>query len=329
MGEEAGLRSGCYQEVGMRRRHVVLLALWCGAAIPGYAQEAPRPPLVGVMMTGGAADTPVPKALREELAARGDVEGRNLRLAFRFADGDARRFPAMAEAFVREKASVIVVFSEAGAHAAEDATRTIPIVAVVEDFVAKGLGASLGRPGGNITGVTMISPALDAKRLEILHEMLPAARRLAVLSDRTVVSSARLQSMKDAAQELGVELRIVEIDGPDDLDTAFETLRAGGAMMFNLRDRLGALASVHRLPAMCGLPEMAAVGCLASYGIPARQLYAEVADLTHKVLKGASPADTPARQPTKFELVINRNTARALGIGIPPSLVARADEVIE
>jgi putative ABC transport system substrate-binding protein len=244
----------------------------------------------------------------------------------------------MAEAFVREKASVIVVFSEAAAHAAEDATRTIPIVAVAEDFVAAGLGASLAKPGGNITGVSMISAALDAKRLEILHEMLPAARRLAVLSDRTVVSPARLQSEKDAARELGVELRIVEIDGPDDLDTAFETLRAGGAeavnvvntsMMFNLRDRLGALASVHRLPAMCGLPEMAAAGCMASYGVPARQLYADVADLTHKMLKGASPADTPARQPTTFALVINRNTARALGVEIPPSLLARADEVIE
>jgi len=323
----------------MRRLHVVLLvALWSGVAIPGYAQEAPRPPLVGVMMTGGAANTPVPKALREELAARGDVEGRNLRLAFRFADGDARRFPAMAEAFVREKASVIVVFSEAAAHAAEDATRTIPIVAVADDFVAAGLGASLAKPGGNITGVSMISAALDAKRLEILHEMLPAARRLAVLSDRTVVSPARLQSEKDAARELGVELRIVEIDGPDDLDIAFETLRAGGAeavnivntsMMFNLRDRLGALASVHRLPAMCGLPEMAAAGCLAGYGVAARQLYADVADLTHRMLKGASPADTPARQPTTFALVINRNTARALGLEIPPSLLARADEVIE
>jgi len=323
----------------MRRLHVVLLvALWSGVAIPGYAQEAPRPPLVGVMMTGGAANTPVPKALREELAARGDVEGRNLRLAFRFADGDARRFPAMAEALVREKASVIVVFSEAAAHAAEDATRTIPIVAVAEDLVAAGLGASLAKPGGNITGVSMISAALDAKRLEILHEMLPAARRLAVLSDRTVVSPGRLQLEKDAARELGVELRIVEIDGPNDLDTAFETLRAGGAeavnivntsLMFNLRDRLGALASVHRLPAMCGLPEMVAAGCLASYGVPARQLYADVADLTHRMLKGASPADTPARQPTTFALVINRNTARALGLEIPPSLLARADEVIE
>jgi putative ABC transport system substrate-binding protein len=143
--------------------------------------------------------------------------------------------------------------------------------------------ASLAKPGGNITGVSMISAALDAKRLEILHEMLPAARRLAVLSDRTVVSPSRLQSVKDTARELGVELRIVEIYNPDDLDTAFETLRAGGveavnilntSMMFNLRDRLGALVSVHRIPAMCGLPEMAAVGCLASYGRRARQLYA-------------------------------------------------------
>jgi putative tryptophan/tyrosine transport system substrate-binding protein len=117
---------------------------------------------------------------------------------------------------------------------------------------------------------------------------------------------------------------MMRLDGPDDLDTAFETRRAGGAeavnivhtsMMFNLRDRLGALASVHRLPAMCGLPEMAAVGCLASYGMPTRQLYAEVADLTHEMLKGASPADTPARQPTKFELVINRNTVRRSATG--------------
>ncbi len=308
------------------RSVLAAVAIWFCAPIPALAQDAPRLPLVGVMRIGAAANNePFATLFREALAALGDVEGRNLRLDFRFADGDAQRFPEMAEAFVQEKASVIVAFSTPAARAAQRATRTIPIIAVVGDFVAEGLGASLAKPGGNITGVSMIEPELETKRLEILKEMLPAARR----NDRTAVLPARLREVKDGARALGVELQTVDVRGPADLAAAFETLRAGGAeavnildtsMLFNFRDQLGALASAYKLPAICGLPEMAAAGCLASYGTSVRELYSNLADLTDKMLKGASPADTPARQPTKFELVINLNVARAIGVTVPPSV---------
>jgi putative ABC transport system substrate-binding protein len=291
------------------------------------------------MVTGAAPNSEeVMRPLREGLAALGDVEGRNLHLDFRFADGDAQRFPEMAEALVKEKASVIVVFSEAAAHAAQRATRTIPIIAIAGDFVAEGLARSLAKPGGNITGVSMIEPKLETKQLEILKELLPAARRVGVLNDHTVVLPARLQARKDGARAVGIELQNVDVNSPADFAAAFKSLSAGGAeavdipgssMMVTFRDQLGALASAYNLPAICGLPGMAAAGCLASYGASRGELFPMLADLTDKMLKGASPADTPARQPTKFELVINLKTANVLGLTIPQTVLLRADEVIE
>jgi len=319
------------------RGALAALAIWCCATIPALAQDTAGLPLVGVMVTGGTANSPSAR-LREALAALGDVEGRNLRLDFRFADGDARRFPEMAEVFVKEKASVIVAFTDAGARAAQRATRTIPIIAVAGDCVADGFSTSLAKPGGNITGVSMIEPELEAKQLQILTEMLPAARRVGVLNDHTVVSPARLQAREDGARALGIELQSVDVQGPDDFAAAFEALCAGGAegvdvpvtsMMVSFRDQLGTLALKYKLPAVCGLPEMAAAGCLASYGTSTRELFGTLAELTDKMLKGASPADTPARQRTQFELVINLKVARAIGITVPSSILARADEVIE
>jgi putative ABC transport system substrate-binding protein len=312
------------------------LVIWVGATIPALAQDAGRLPLVGVMVTGSAVNTTATTQFREALAALGDVEGRNLRLDFRFTDGDTKRFPEMAEAFVKQKASVIVVFSQPGARAAQRATRTIPIIAVTGDFVAEGFGASLAKPDGNITGISMIGPELETKQLEILKEILPAARRFGVLNDRTIVSPKRLQAREDGARALGIELQSVDVRAPADFAAAFETFRTGGAeavdipassMVVNFRDQLGALAATYKLPMMCGLSNMAAAGCLASYGASTRELYGTLADLTDKMLKGVSPADTPARQPTRFELVINLKVARALGVTIPPAILA--DEVIE
>ena len=314
------------------------LVVWVGATIPALAQDAGRLPLVGVMVTGTATNTRLPTRFREALAALGNIEGRNLRLDFRFADGDTNRFPEMAEAFVQEKANVIVVFSEAAAHAAQHATSTIPIIVIAGDFVAEGLGASLAKPGGNITGISMLEPELETKQLEILKEMLPAARRVGVLNDHTVVLPARLQARKDAARALGIELQSVDVNSPADFAAAFQSLSASGAeavdipgssMMVTFRDQLGALALAYKLPAICGLPGMAAAGCLASYGASTSEFFGMLADLTDKMLKGASPADTPARQPTKFELVINLKTAQALGLTVPAAILARADEVIE
>jgi putative ABC transport system substrate-binding protein len=315
------------------------LTIWFCAVIAALAQDTERLPLVGVMVTGSAANSEqAMRMFREGLAALGDIEGRNLRLDFRFADGDAQRFPEMADALVKEKPIVIVVFSEAAAHAAQRATRTIPIIAIAGDFVAEGLAKSLAQPGGNITGVSMIEPELETKQLEILKDMLPTARRVGVLNDHTVVLPVRLRARKDGARALGIELQSVDVNSPADFAAAFKSLSAGGAeavdipgssMMVTFRDQLGALASAYKLPAICGLPEMAGAGCLAGYGTSTHELFGTLADLTDKMLKGASPADTPARQPTKFELVINLKTAGALGLTVPPSILARATEVIE
>jgi putative ABC transport system substrate-binding protein len=168
--------------------------------------------------------------------------------------------------------------------------------------------------------------------------MLPAARRVGVLNDHTVVLPARLQARKDAARALGIELHSVDVNSPADFAAAFDVLSAGGvevvdipgsSMMATFRDQLGALASASKLPAICGVPAMAVAGCLAGYGTSSRELFGTLADLTDKMLKGARPADTPVRQPTKFQLVINLRVARAIGIEVPPSILARADEMIE
>jgi ABC-type uncharacterized transport system substrate-binding protein len=321
------------------RRMLTVLAVCFGTVFPAFAEDAARIPIVGVMRVGPAANNePFAPLFREALAARGYVDGRNLRLDYRFADGDPERFPAMAEALVKYGVSVIIVFSDPAARATQRTTHTIPIIAVVNDLVASGLATSLARPGGNITGFNMLVPELGAKKLQILTEMLPAARNFAVLSDTTAIRPGELQAMQDAARVLGVALQTVDVRSPSDFATAFDAMRAGGAkgvdvltssMLFNFRNELGALALARKLPAICEFPEMVAAGCLASYGTSLRELYSTLAELTAEILNGASPADTPARQPTRFELVINAKAAKALGITIPPAILAQADEVIE
>jgi len=291
------------------------------------------------MRTGAATNNePFATLFREALAARGYVEGHDLRLDYRFADGDAQRYPEMAQALVRDRVGVIVVFSDPAARAAQRETQTIPIIAVLGDPIASGLIASLAKPGGNLTGLSMFGSELAAKRLEILREILPTGQRFAVLIDRANVPPERLQAVEDGARALGVGLQTVSVRSPADLAAAFNAVRAGGAdavnilgssMLFAYRNEVGALALAHKLPSICDLPEMAAAGCLASYGPSWRELSGNLAELTDKILKGASPADLPARQPTKFELVINLKVAREIGVEIPPAILARADEVIE
>jgi putative ABC transport system substrate-binding protein len=275
---------------------------------------------------------------RAELATLGYVEGRNLRLDFQSSDGNARRLPDIAEAFVKERASVIVAITAPAARAALRATRLIPIIVIAGDFVAEGLGTSLANPGGNITGISMINDDLEAKRLEILKRMLPSAQRFTVLFDRTVVSPTRMQELENGARALDVKLQTVDVHRPADVTAALENLRDRGAEAVNIlatagrfatREQIGQLASTYKLPAICARPELALAGCLASYGTSSRELFSNLADLTDKMLKGASPANMPVRQPTKFELVINLKVAQALGLSIPQTVLGRADEVIE
>jgi putative tryptophan/tyrosine transport system substrate-binding protein len=315
------------------------LAVWFCTTVPACAQDRTQLPLVGVLRIDTPATLGLSSGLlREALAALGYVDGRTIRLDFRLAEGDVGRFPEMAAALVRDKPSVIVAQGEAAARATQAVTRTIPILATTNDLAASGLIASLAKPGGNITGISLLVTELDAKRLEVLTELVPSRRRFGVLNDPVISQPPGLQALAVTARARGVELLTVDVHAPQELAPALASLRAGAAEGVNIlssplfyghRDQIGPLLLQHKLPAICEWREMTASGCLASYGTTLRELYAMEAALIDKMLKGAWPSDTPAQQPTRFELVVNLTTAKALGLTIPRSILARADEVIE
>ena len=306
--------------------------------MPAFAQNRENLPVIGILRMN-TADTVEPFAtgFKDALAVLGLVDGRNIRLEVRLAEGDVERLPELAQSLVRAKASVILAFSDPAIRAAQQATSTIPIIANSE-LLASGLIASLAKPGGNTTGVSMLVAELDAKRLEILKETLPSGRRFALLSVPETKAPAQVQAIASVTTALGLDLQTVDVRGPTDLAPAFASFRAGGAeainvvsspILFASREELGRLSLTYKLPAICEWREMAEAGCVASYGYRLSEGYAMLAALTDKMLKGAAPGETPAQQPTRFELVINRKVARAIGIEIPPSILARADEVIE
>ena len=320
------------------RRLLVGLAL-CICPVASGSALAANMPVVGVLLINKAdSPEPVVPLLRSALAARGYVEGRNLRLEFRFAEDQADRFPALAAALAAEKADVIVTLGDAATRAAQQATRTIPIVAIADDLVGAGLIDSMRSPGGNTTGVSILATELDAKKLEILKEITPSARRVGLLRDPASSFPARLDAIAEVARSLGVELQTVDANSPADFAAAFASFHVGGVdaidilaspMLANSPEELARLSIRYKLPAMCQFREMVMAGCLASYGVKRTEMYAMLAGYIDKMLKGARPADAVAQQPTALELVINRNTARKLGIDIPPEILARADEVIE
>jgi putative ABC transport system substrate-binding protein len=315
------------------------LVLWLCISLAASAQQAGKAPLVGVLLINTAANPePARSLFRDALAALGYVDRRNLRLEFRFAEGQAERFPALAEALVRDRPDVIVGLGDAATRAAQQATRTIPIVAIADDLVASGFIQSLARPGGNTTGVSILATELDAKKIEILREIVPAARRFGLLRDPASSNEARLEAITKVAGRLGLELHTVDVASPADFAAAFARLQTGGAealdilasaLLANFQRQLARLSLEHKLPAICQFREMAEGGCLASYGVKRPEMYAMLAAYTEKMLKGAKPGETVAQQPTAIELVINQKTARKLGIEIPPAILARADEVIE
>jgi putative tryptophan/tyrosine transport system substrate-binding protein len=323
------------------RRIAAAFALWLCAAIPALAQHPENLPVVGILRMN-AADNVEPSAtgIKDALAAVGLVDGRNIRLEVRLAEGHAERLPSLAQSLVRAKASVILAFGPPAIRAAQQATSTIPIVANA-DLLASGLIGSLAKPGGNTTGVSMLSSELDAKRLEILKEIMPSGRRFALLGGgggSTTEVPAQVQAIADVAHALDLELQTVDIRLPTDLTPAFASLRASGAeainvlsspILFGAREALGRLSLTYKLPAICEWRVMAEAGCVASYGYRQSEGWAMLAALTDKMLKGAPPGETPAQQPTRFELVINLNTAKALGLTIPPAILGRADEIIE
>jgi putative ABC transport system substrate-binding protein len=303
------------------------------------AQQAGRVYRIGYLSFSSPASNPhLIEAFRQGLRELGWVEGQNITIDARFAEGRSDAVSDLAAELVRLKVDIIVVTATQAALAAKNATKTIPVVmANAGDPVGVGLVASLARPGGNITGMSRVDTF--GKALELLKEIAPDVRRVAILSNPANAShQPNIREVNVAARSLGVQLQLLEARGPDEFDAAFAALskeRAGALLVlpdsvFNRhRARVTGLAAKNRLPSMYGTSEWVKAGGLISYGLHLPDVFRQSATFVDKILKGAKPADLPVEQPTKFELVINLKTAKALGLTIPPSVLARADEIIQ
>jgi putative tryptophan/tyrosine transport system substrate-binding protein len=310
------------------------------APLAAEAQTAGKVYNLGYLGLGSSFAGPSRTAFYQGLQEHGWIEGQNFALTTRFAQFKSERLPELVAELVQRKVDVIVVSTAEGALAAKHGTSTIPIVAVdPADAVAIGLVASLARPGGNVTGLSYLGTELIAKQMELLKEAVPNLSRVAALSNPANPTHApRLRAANIAAQGLRVSLELIEARTPSELNKAFATMmraRVGGVLvltdpMFNVEARrLAQLAATSRLPAMYGFRTWVDAGGLMGYGPNLPDLYRRAAAYVDKILKGAKPGDLPIEQPTKFELVINLKTAKALGLTIPPSLLGRADEVIQ
>jgi ABC-type uncharacterized transport system substrate-binding protein len=308
----------------------------------GAQQQLGKVPRVGVLLTGFESDASTNvEALRQGLREHGYVEGRNIVVDYRYGDANFDRLPQLAADLVGLGVDLIVTSGTPPTLAAQNATRTIPIVmTVVGDPIAAGFIASFARPGGQVTGLTQISTELDGKRLTLLKEAFPKVSRLAVLFDPSASGQGvPLRDTRTAARALGVNLLPLALRGPDpDLESAFRTAtreRAGallvvaGPVQERHQKRIVDLAAKNRLPAMYAQRGYADVGGLMTYGVSLPDLFRRAATYVDKILKGAKPGDLPVEQPTKFELVINMKTANALGLTIPPTIFHRADHVIQ
>jgi putative ABC transport system substrate-binding protein len=326
-----------------RRRFLQAVSVSLLAApLAADAQQAGTVPRIGYLGVTSASDRPpLLDAFRQGLRELGWVEGQNIVIDYRYAEGRVDRLPDLAADLVRLKVDLIVSVGTQGVTAARNATETIPIVMIgVRDPVGTGLIASLARPGGNVTGVSGYAGLeIVAKQLALLKETVPEIRRVAVLSNpANAYHQLAIREVTVAARSLGVQLQLLEARGPKEFDGAFAAMakeRVGALLVvsdsiFNAhRTRLADLAARSRLPAAYGIRESVEAGGLMSYGPSFLEFYRRSAGYVDKILKGARPADLPVEQPTKFELVINLKTARALGLTMPPSLLRQADQVIE
>ena len=324
----------------MRRRE--FLGVLGGAlAWPAHAQQKAGPTVGLLGCTSADESTRVLDALRAGLKESGFVEGQNIRIEYRWAHGRHGRLPALARDLVNHQAVVIVTTGgEPSALAAKAATSKIPIVFVIDgDPVIIGLVDSLNNPGGNATGLSLISPALEAKRLGLLRELVSKAALIGVLANEDYPDTDRqLAGVATAAEELGQKISIQNIRSERDLDRVFTTLSqlkvdallvAADPLFTELNDQIVALAARYKLPAIYASREFVTAGGVISYGASETDAHRAAGAYAGKVLKGARPAALPVQLPTKFDLVINLKAAKSLGITVPPSLIARADEVIE
>ena len=325
----------------MRRRDFIA-GLGSAAAWPVVVRaQQPAVPVIGTLYSTSAAEWPPYMAgFRVGLSDMGFVEGRNVAIDERWADNRNDRLPGLAADLVARKVALILAGGAGTAvKAAMAATQTIPLIFTTGgDPIANGFVASLNRPGGNVTGVTWLANELIPKRLELLREVVPAASRIAVLRTRREATEENIERIKTAADHLGVEITVLNCDTEADIETAFamavsqrvNAVYAGvGAFFVSRREQIAALALHHRLPTMSVVREAALAGQLMSYSNRIEDGYRQAGVYAGRILMGEKPADLPVVQPTKFELVINLKTAKALGLTIPETLLATADEVIQ
>jgi putative ABC transport system substrate-binding protein len=324
----------------VRRRELIAGLALATTLPPSWAQQPPVP-IVGYLSGRSRdADEALVAAFREGLADSGYLEGRNVAIEYVSADGHAERLSGLASELVRRQVTVIFASSSNSAVAAKAATATVPIVFTgASDPVRLGLAASLNRPGGNLTGVTMFAHAFSAKRLELLHQLLPEAGSVGILANPTNPSAeTELHDLQTAAPAFGLQTMLVEARAEGDIDAAFATLadRKVGALYVvddplftGRRKAIAALAKRHSIAAISTLRELAEAGALASYGTSFAAVHRECGVYVARILRGEKPGDLPIMLPTRFTLVINLKTAQALGVTVPANLLALADEVIE
>jgi ABC-type uncharacterized transport system substrate-binding protein len=323
-----------------RRRFMALLGAAATWPLTARAQQSGMP-VIGVL-NSGSRETSVSNltAFRKGLNEAGFVEGQNVAIEYRWAQGQYDQLSEMATDLVQRRVAVIAASGTAPTRAAQGATNTIPIVFMGGgDPIGAGLVASLNRPAENVTGVTLFNAVLGPKRLELLYELLPRTTRVAMLVNRgNPITEASIADVRSAARALGVQVQVVDASSDRDIDAAFAMLaksRVGpvligaDAFFVSRSERPGARALRHAVPAIFSYREFAASGGLISYSASRADAYRQAGLYVGRILKGESPADLPVLQPTKFELIVNLKTAMSLGLEVPPTLLARADEVIE
>jgi putative tryptophan/tyrosine transport system substrate-binding protein len=321
---------------------ILVVLVLVAVAVIAEAQQPAKIPRIG-FLTGGFPSAGAPRidALRQGLRELGYVEGKNIVIEYRYAEGKLDRMPALSAELVRLKVEVIVTGGGGGAtRSAKEATKTIPIVMAGDvDPVGQGSVTSLARPGGNVTGLSTLTPEVTGKRLELLKEIVPRLSRVAALGTSTGPSTARLlKEVEPAASAFRVKLQFLDVQSPADIETAFRAATKGraegilvltGPVLNAQRKKIAELAVKSRLPATYPFPEYVEAGGLMSYSANIVDLYRRAATYVDKILKGAKPVDLPVEQPIKFEFVINLKAAKQIGLTIPPNVLVRADKVIK
>jgi putative tryptophan/tyrosine transport system substrate-binding protein len=344
--EEGARKKGSGQPLMNRSKQArmarkTIVALLVGLTLASVrlveAQQPKKVPRIGLLRAGSPPDSYV-EAFRQGLRELGYIEGQNIAVEYRWAEGKPERIPDLTAELVRLKVDVIVTTGVPGGLAAKQATSTIPIVVpAINDPIGSGLVASLARPGGNVTGLSMVNPELSEKRMELLKEASPSVSRVAVLHDPAAIG-VELHPTEAAAQALGLRLQVLEVREVNDLETALAAAKKGRAGALNFltspffsahRARIVEAVAKVRLPTMYPQREFVDAGGLIAYGPSLADMFRRAATYVDKILKGTKPGDIPVEQPTKFELVINLKAAKQIGLTIPPNVLVRADKVIK